>query len=216
MTYLDSRLDALHLNRFRLPDTVFLHVHQSTRVTIKTPVHVALNMLSPHASQNTDWTGTGILSQCPWDNLHRISHGLVRPLLNTLNRLGQVAQLDGDCHLQSTTTRGQAGVEDNVPGHGHGILQVTLDLVQDVLGGTAQKDSACLGGVAFPHESKVFITYLLDFEETTLRTNVRFLDVFHTVDNRCTSGSGNTVVVRFPHTAEGCDVGLGHKVLGKV
>lgn len=107
-------------------------------------------------------------------------------------------------------------MEDDVPGNGHGVLQVTLNLVKDVLGGTPQKDGACLGCLAFSHESEIFVTNLLDLEQATLSTDVGFLEVVHTVHNCCASGSGNTVVVGLSHTAEGCDVGPGEEVLGEV
>lgn len=215
-TYLDSGLDALHFNGFRFPDTIFLHVHRVAGVTVKTPVHVTLDVLSPQTSQHTDGTGTGVLGQCPRDDLHGVGHGLVGPLLDTLDGLGQLAQSDGDGHLQGTTARSQARVEDNVTGHRHGILEVTLDLVEDVLRGATQKDGAGLGRLAFPHEGEVFISDLFDLKQTALGTNVGFLDIVHAVDDRCASGSGNTVVVRLSHTAESCDVGSGKEVLSKV
>lgn len=216
MAYLDSRLDTLHLNSLGFPDTVFLHVHQVTRFTVKTPVHLALDVLGPHAGQDTDGASTSVLGQCPRNNLHGVSHGLVRPLLNTFNRLGQLAQLNGNSHLQSTTARGQARVENDVPGNGHGVLQVTLNLVKDVLGGTPQKDGTGLGCLAFSHESEVFVTDLLDLEQATLGTDVGLLEVVDAVHNCRASGSGNTVVVSLSHTAEGCDVGPGEEVLGEV
>lgn len=215
-TYLNSGLDALHFNRFGFPDTILPHVHRVAGVAVKTPVHFTLDVLSPQTSQHADGTGASVLGQCPRNDLHGVSHGLVGPLLDTLDGFGQLAQSDGDGHLQGTTTRSQARVEDNIAGHGHGILKVTLDLVKDVLGGATKKDGAGLGRFAFPEEGEVFISDLLNLEQTALGANVGFLDIIHAVDDRCASGSGNTVVVRLSHTTESCNVGSGKEVLSKV
>lgn len=214
--HLDSGLDALKLDRLRLPDAVLLHVHQGTGVTVQTPRGMALNVLGPHAGEDTDRTGTGVLCQRSRDDLHGIGNSLVRPLLDTLNRLGQLAQSDRHSHLNGTTTGGKTGVEDDVPGNGHSVLKVPLDLVDDVLGRAAEKDSASLGVLALSEEGEVLVANLLDLEKSALSSNVGLLEVVDTVHDGRTRGSGDTVVVRLSHTAEGCDVGLHQVVLGKV
>ena len=215
-TYFHSSLDALEFHCFRLPDAIFLHVNEGTRVTIKTPCGVAFGMLGPHASQDTNRAGSCVLSQRPGNNLHSISDGLVRPLLNAFNRLRQLAQFDRNCHLDSTATRGQSWVEDDIPGNGHSILKVALNLVDNVLGRTTQKDGASLRVLAFSEEGEIFVADLLDFEQSTSRSYVRFLEVIDPVHDRRTSGTSDTVVIRLPHSAESCDVGLHQEVLCEV
>lgn len=107
-------------------------------------------------------------------------------------------------------------MENNVTRNGHGVLEVTLNLVDDVLRWAAEENCASLGVLALPEESEVFVTNLLDLEETAPSSHVGFLDIVHTVDNRCTRSSGDTVVVRLPHSAERCDVGLHQKVLCEI
>lgn len=214
--YLDSGLDALKLNRLGLPDAILLHVHQGTGVTVQTPCGLALNVLGPHAGEDTDRAGTGVLCQCSGDNLHGIGNSLVGPLLDTLNGLGQLAQSDRHGHFNGTTTGGKTGVEDDVPGDGHGVLEVPLDLVDDVLGGAAEKDSASLGVLALSEEGEVLVANLLDLEKSALSSNVGLLEVVDPVHDGRTRGSGDTVVIGLSHTAEGGNVGLHQVVLGKV
>ena len=52
-------------------------------------------------------------------------------------------------------------------------MQVALDLVQDILRGTAEQDSACLGVLAFCEVGEVLIAKLGNLEQTALCTNIR-------------------------------------------
>lgn len=58
----------------------------------------------------------------------------------------------GDGHFGGTTTREKVGIKHDVAGNEHGIVKVPLDLVQDILGGTAQKEGAGLGLLALDNE----------------------------------------------------------------
>lgn len=63
-------------------------------------------------------------------------------------------------------------MEHDVAGDGHGVLQVSLDFVEDVFGGSAQEDGACFWGFAFGDEGEVLVADLFDFEESALRADV--------------------------------------------
>ena len=66
-------------------------------------------------------------------------------------------QANRDGHLDRPTARHERGVEDDVARDGHGVRQVAIDLVQDVLGRPAEEDGACFWGRAFRQEGKVSV-----------------------------------------------------------
>jgi len=177
---------------------------------------VALDVLGTQTGQDADGTGTGVLRQCTRNDFHGIGHSLVRPLLNTFDGASQLAELHGDSHLDGTTAGGQARVEDNVAGNGHGVLQVALDFVQDILGRATQQDGTGLRGLALAHECEVLVTNLLNLEQTAAGTDVGLLDIVDAVDDGGTGGTSNTVVIRLAHTAKGGDVGLNQVVLCEI
>ena len=214
--YLDRSLDALKLDGLGLPNTVLLHINQVAGLAVQTPGVVALNVLGTETGKHTDGAGASVLGQCTGNDLHSVGNSLVWPLLDTLDGAGKLAELHGDSHLSSTSTGGQTRVENNVTSNGHGILQVALNLVKDILGGAAQQDCAGLRGLALAHECEVLITNLLNLEQSAPGTNIRLLDVIDTVDDSSTACTGDTVVIRLSHTAEGCDVGLHQEVLCKI
>ena len=107
-------------------------------------------------------------------------------------------------------------MEHDVSRDAHGIVEVSLNLVQDILGGAAEKDGAGLGVLTLGEEGEVFITNLRNFEETTLSTNVGGSGSEDGVDNCSTCCPCDTVVVGFTYTADCCDVCLDEKVLCEI
>jgi len=63
-------------------------------------------------------------------------------------------------------------MEHDVARDGHGVLQVALDLVEDVLGGSAQQNRAGLGVAALGKEGEVLVADLADLEEAAVRADV--------------------------------------------
>lgn len=177
---------------------------------------MTLDMLGSQTSQDANGAVSGVLHESSRDDLHGISHGLVWPLLNAFDRLRQLRKLDSNSHLRSTTSGRQARMEDNVPSHRHGVLKIPLNLVQDILGRSSQQDCACLGLLALPEESEVLVADLLDFKQSALGTNIRLLEILHTVHDRCAGGAGNSVVVRLSHAANSRDVVLDQEVLSEI
>lgn len=173
-------------------------------------------MLCAEVCQHAHRACARVLDQRSGNDLESLSHGLVRPLLHSLDALCLLTQLDRHGHLGSTTTRRQARVEHDVARNAHGILQVTLNLVEDVLGGAAEENRACFGLLALGQESEVLVANLLNLEQTAFRADIRFLKVLDSVHDRSACGSRNSVVVCLPHTAQGCDVGLHQVVLCKI
>jgi hypothetical protein len=95
-------------------------------------------------------------------------------------------------------------------------VQVALDLIQDILRGAAEQDSACLGVLAFCEVGEVLVAKFGNLEQTALCTDIRRGRSEDRVDNGGTGGSCDTVVVRLADAANGCDVGLDEVVLGKI
>jgi hypothetical protein len=220
---LNSRLDALLLNRERLPHAVRAHVDDLAGVAINTPeatanlaVLVGLGMLRAQLGQDLNRAVSRVLNDGAGNDFHRLSDGLIGPLCNAFNQLRPPLQPDGNGHLGCTTSRAQLGVPDNVPGNTHRIVQVALNLVQDVLGGAAEEDCACLGVLALCEVGEVLVTELGDFEKTALGANVGGSGSKDRVDNGGASCAGDTVVVCFANTADGCDVGLDEVVLCEI
>ena len=92
--------------------------------------------------------------------------------------------------------------------HSHSILQVTLNLIKDILGGTSQKNGTGLGILALGKEGKVLITDELNVEETTSGTDVSLTDILNSVDNGSTGSSGNSVVVTLSDSSQGSNITL--------
>jgi len=66
-------------------------------------------------------------------------------------------QANRDGHLDRAATGHKRGVENDVARDGHGVCQVAVDLVQDVLGWPTEEDGACFRGRAFGQESEVSV-----------------------------------------------------------
>ena len=107
--------------------------------------------------QGADGVPTRILHERAWDDLERIRDGTERARLDARHPARARVQADGDGHLDCAAARHERGVEDDVARDGHGVGQVPVDLVQDVLGRPAEEDRACLWGRAFRQEGEVSV-----------------------------------------------------------
>lgn len=99
-------------------------------------------------------------------------------------------------------------MEHNVSCYGHGICQVAIDLVQDILAWSTEQDGAGFRSLAFGQEGEVLIADLLDLEQPALRAYVRLLEIVDTVYYGCASCPGDSVVICLSNAAESCDVAL--------
>jgi hypothetical protein len=86
-------------------------------------------------------------------------------------------------------------MEHDVPRDTHGIVQITLNLIEDIFGRATQKDGTCVRILALGEEGKVLVANLLDVEKTTLGADIRSLDVADIVDDCRTGSAGDAVVV---------------------
>jgi hypothetical protein len=159
-------------------------------------------VLGAQFGQRAHNVGTAVLRQGSWDHLKGASEGLVGPLHRTLDLGGLLVKAAGELHLESTTTGGEVGVNNDITGNAEGILKVTLDFVQDVLGGTAEDDGARVGLLALSHEGEVIITDFSDLEETAVIADIGLLKLLSSVDDRGASGTSDTVVIGLTDAAE--------------
>jgi len=116
-----------------------------------------------------------------------------------------------DTHLGRATARQQSRLEDDILGHGHGVLKVSVNLRQHVLGGTSQQNGARRRILALLDERKVLVANLADLEQAAL-ANVAVLDLVRAADDRGAGGSGNAVVVGLAQTTKGRHVGA-HQIM---
>lgn len=215
---LNSSLDALQLDGLGLPDAKLVHVDNLACIAVDAPctAMLALGVLGPQLRQHSDGTVARVLDQRAGNHLHGLGNGLVGPLGHALDTLGQLGQTYRDGHLGCTTAGGEVGVEDDVSRHRHGVCEVTVNLVQNVLAGPAEQDRARLGVLAFGQEGEVLVADLADLEEAALGAHVGFLQFLRRVDNGGAGCAGDTVVVSLADTAEGCDACLHEEMLCEV
>lgn len=215
---LDGSFDGLNLDREGLVKSVSLHVVDLSRDTVDAEVAPLPGLercvvLSPELGDGANDAHSAVRGKGAGDDLHCVTHGHVRPLHDPLNLEAGLGESAGDGHFGAPSAEEELGLEDDVPDNLHGVLEVPLDLVKDVLAATAKEDSAGLGVLALLEEGEVLVPKLPDLEESAAGSNVRLLDLVSTGNNGGTSGAGDTVVVRLPEPPEGSDVGLGEVVL---
>jgi len=84
-------------------------------------------------------------------------------------------------HFGGTTSGEKVGVKHDIASHKHCVVQVPLNLIQNILGSSAKKESAGLGILALDNEREVIIANFVNIEETGLGANVRLLDLIGTM-----------------------------------
>ena len=149
---LDGRLERLDLDGGRLVEAVLLHVDDLARLSVNSELVLAGGVLGlqtltvshveqqrvqtatdPQLGQDADRVSSAVLDERPRDDLHRLSDGAERPALDTLDRARHLGEADGDGHFCRASARGESRVEDDVARDGHGVREVSVDLMQDVL-----------------------------------------------------------------------------------
>ena len=173
-------------------------------------------MLGPELRHGPDDADAAVLRQGAGDDLHGLADGHVRTLLDALHLHAGPAKADRHGHLGGAATGEELGLVHDVPDDLHGVLEVALDLVEDVLGPAAEEDGAGLGILALIEEGEPLLPDLAHLEQAALRADVGFLDLVGPADDGGSGGPGHAVVVRLAEAAEGRDAGLGEVVLGQV
>ena len=134
-------------------------------------------MLGAQLGEDAHDGRAAVLDEGARDDLERLGDGAVGPLLDAVDRLGLLGQRDRDGHLGGAAAGQQARVEDDVAGHVHGVLQVALDLVEDVLGRAPQQQRARLGVLAPDDERVVLVADLVHVKDAGAGAHVRLLEL---------------------------------------
>jgi hypothetical protein len=129
-------------------------------------------MLSSQFCQNSDNVSTTVLSKGSWDYLKRTCKSLVGPLHNTFDLRSFFLKSAGKFHFKSTTSRGKLGVDNNITSNTKSVLQITFNLVENILRCTSKNDRACVWLFAFSEESEVVIADLFNFKDSTVGSNI--------------------------------------------
>lgn len=86
-------------------------------------------------------------------------------------------------HFNCTTAWDKLRINKDVLGNSKAVVQVSLHFIENVLGGTSEKDGACFGFLTFSQESEVLVSDEFDLKETTFFSNVRLLNFFRSINN---------------------------------
>ena len=172
-----KRGNETNLDAGRFVQLVRFHVHDVTRLAVDTPRMLSVRMLrlsktkrrlvgekrkrkrKTHAErrEGADDVPTRVLHERAGDDLEGIRDGAEGARLDARDRARARVQADRDGHLDRAAAGHERRVEDDVARDGHGVCQVAVDLVQDVLGWTAEEDGARLGCRAFGQEGEVSV-----------------------------------------------------------
>lgn len=188
--------------------------------------------------EHTNGVSSTILDQRTRNDFHGFGHGSKGPALNALNTARLFVEAHGNGHLGCATSRGETRVKDDIAGHGHGVGEVAINFVENILGGTSQENGAGLGVLALGEECKVtaqgggdirgignwtgsrdsLVAQLVDVEESTFSAHIRLAQVIDAIHNGGPTRAGDAIVVGFAHAANGTNgrVGLEEIVLREV
>ena len=170
----------------------------------------------PELGENTDRVPAAVLNERAGDDLHRVRNGAEWPALDAGDAASLGVQADADRHLGRATSRREDRVEEDVAGDGHGVCEVAVDFVEDVLGRPTEEDGARLGFLTLSEEREVLVADLLNVEEAALRADICLTQIFDAINDCRANGARETVVVCFANAAKGGDVRLVEEVLGVI
>ena len=200
-----------YLDTGALVQRVLLHVDRLAREPIDTPRATTAGMLGPQLGDDTQNVTTAVLDERARDRLKCVRNTAV-----LATRPTDTTQLCGDRQLSRATTGSEKRVEHGVTCDGHRVLQVTVDLVEDVLARPTEQDCARLGRNTLVKEREVLVTELLDVEQPAPCADIGLSEVVDAVDNDSADSTCDAVVVALADTAQCGDASLEKMVLRKV
>mmetsp|Transcript_26210 Transcript_26210/g.73547 ORF Transcript_26210/g.73547 Transcript_26210/m.73547 type:complete len:209 (+) Transcript_26210:330-956(+) len=173
-------------------------------------------MPGPQVCHNTHDIGAAIVRQAAGNDLKSIRNRAIGVLPRSRDSLGLLLQPGGQFHLCGTAAREHAGLQQDVPRHAEGVLQVALHLVEHIPGRTTQDHRARLRVLALSHEGEILVADLLDLEEATLSADHGLYELLSAVANMRTCDPRDAIVVCLSDTPNHRDVGLQKEVLRQV
>ena len=118
----------------------------------------------PKLGQDADRVPSTVLNERSGNDLHGVCDGSERPALNACDRPCLCMKPNADRHLCRPSAGCEGRVEEDVACDGHGVREVAVDLIENVLGRSAEEDGARLGILTLGEEREVLVTDLLDVE----------------------------------------------------
>mmetsp|Transcript_14603 Transcript_14603/g.29778 ORF Transcript_14603/g.29778 Transcript_14603/m.29778 type:complete len:428 (+) Transcript_14603:27-1310(+) len=218
---LDAGLDGLHLDGIGLVKAGRGHVLDLASDAVDTeaavlPGIIGGGVLRTQLGDGSDHGDATVGSEGAGNDLHGLSDGLVGPLHDSLHLLALPAEGDGHGHLGAAASEEELRLVHDVADDLHGVLEVALDLVEDVLGASTEEDGAGLGVLALLEEGEVLVAELPNLEEAAAGADVALLQLVGPADDGGPARPGNPVVIRLPEPPERRDARLGEIVLGEV
>mmetsp|Transcript_121343 Transcript_121343/g.288294 ORF Transcript_121343/g.288294 Transcript_121343/m.288294 type:complete len:320 (-) Transcript_121343:555-1514(-) len=159
---------------------------------------------------------TAVVRQTARDDLKSLAHRPVGVLAAALDGFGLLLQSSSQLHFHGTATRQEGRLQNDIASDTPGVMQVALDLVQHVPGGTTQNNGASFWILALCQEGEVFLPDLLDLEAAALGPHHRLLQLLCPVANMSPSDSSNSVVVSLPNSANHRHATLHQEVLCQI
>ena len=95
-------------------------------------------------------------------------------------------------------------------------LKVTFDFIEYVLTGSSQQNCTSRRILALLNEREVLFAKLTNLEETASGSDIGFGKFVRTVDDDCTTGASDTIVVGLADTADSRNARLDQEVLGEI
>jgi hypothetical protein len=119
-------------------------------------------------------------------------------------------------HLDGSSARDQPGIAEDVLGDTQTVMQVSLHLIEHILGSSPQQNGAGSGCITVQEVREIVIAQLPNFKELALRADVTLLDLLRPVHDLGARHPRDSDVVGFADTPDAGDVALEQEVLGQV
>jgi len=185
----DSIACVFDLQRF--DDALGVHVDGVASVGVEPGTELAAIVLRTEFDEGVDGVEPSVLGQRSRDDLERVGEGLDCELFAAADGVSVVAQRERDVDLGCAAAGEHLAVFERRSDDAEGVLDGAVDLVDDVLGATAedQRDSLCVLDI-FDEDALVAGDLLLS--NATGGTEVVLGQVVDARDRRCAGRAGAT------------------------
>src|SRR5881296_3862542 len=155
------RGDCLTPDPDRLDHVLFLHVGDLAAEDVDPRGLVPLLVLLAQLDQDVDRVQACVLREGPWDDLDGVRKRLDGDLLAPTHGRCEVSKGQGNLHCTRTAARDDLAVLDRDRDDARRVLEGPLELVDHVLGTSAQENRNGLRVLAARHEGHLVIADLL-------------------------------------------------------
>mmetsp|Transcript_54763 Transcript_54763/g.91024 ORF Transcript_54763/g.91024 Transcript_54763/m.91024 type:complete len:479 (-) Transcript_54763:379-1815(-) len=215
---LSGEQELLLLGQEGLVDSSLLHVTSGEFKAVDTDAGVLLSdLLGLDRSEGLDGLETRVLGKGHGDDVEGIGKSTDGVLLDGGDLVGLLRDLDGARDLGGTTTIDDAVVADDVAGDAEGIVDAALDLLDDHLVSTTDKDGDGVGvGAVLKEEHAVLGSSEGDLTELSDVAELVSRDLLEAGDDASAGGDGEELELRASDPADGGELVLEEEVVGLV